>query len=1497
MPPSSDPDTFRRGLMSSSSSPEPPAELLSSKNRGHRSFGRLGRMLAEYPWLAIVFMVAVSGALSSGWFRDNLVNKKLFESLLLRPRTRLLRETERWNERENDGYASTNEATNGQATRGGKNVLTRKNMAQVYRFFRDARVPEMEISHRGVTYTAPDVLRYGGSQPYRFTVLDCYQEGAYDYRGEDLTDLTDAATANLLVGIVDELLAPFGQRTPSITPYSWCLYARLGVAYAPVTQLDPAQFGTCRQFVDDLYYADFADPLLDAYDFHRFMAYDLLKSEPSDSYAFGCKRPFIDEPAGRCHEVVTCCGLSTLYTTCAKCDIDGVALEDCLVDEDAVFYDPSANATALAVSVGGTCASIAEILQVNNDDTSFPSVNPDYDASYAAETPACAAFDFWPVSTTYGALFIGAASAVAENTTFDDCTERKARFDQDDDVISEDDDDARSSSKIAPYVEAALKRHFCVLGGVLNDGCPTTLTAPDFDWDFRLQLASDESMAKTALGHECAQWDGGPAGLGLFQYVKTDIILGDQDYLYAEAMQTVQVSQGYKAVRNTVEARTGETLRDNDVEDARIEFLVKYGKVLHGRHDSGSMIFGTYLSEDGELAIARSSVPETLLITFAYCLIALYTIIVLGLGASAPTSWRTALLHCSLALGGLVGIVIGLAGGVGVALYLGNDFNAISVQVLPFVLLGLGINDLFIVSYCYLRELRRLVALKIDPADDKRAAADLVAVVTVDAGATITLTTCANAFVFLVAGAFVRMRLVATFCFLAACGLIGTWLSTVIAYPAVLSLHARAALAVARRERALFQENEEKNDDSVDEEATPRARPDDPAAAAALENENDDFPSSPKSPRKLKRAQWVDAYASFLTVNVVSRWAALLLGSAAIVAICVVGMPQIRLDFPIFSMFPRNSSPAIFWQTKRDHLTTNFFAMKTDASDWPRKHPLYASVADPRRYSLISEVENSKKTDTNQDTWYHVFIQYMLPCGTGSFLDDEDLSEAEVRQACDSSSFYGGLTSPLNYSLYNPRCSNDDPLLTDGYFCGPRANAGFFGPSQHALADRKAELFASQNDTSSSSSSDGAAPLLASPEIPVCSAWPVQYFLCDGGEPCFGAAELTPGLAEQVRNSETVVLGLHPEYFYECFDYFLNADAANSFRSPNFNCVNTDDPEDYSPCTAVPAGSRRGWRGGGPKNDGDMDHTSATIWAFNLRTGENWLRLISSVRSHVNNFKVNTRLNAYPGSSFWVFWYQYVFIEDTLTKAAGVSISGIWLLAFLFFVFARPPQPTSFLVRLGEAVTLAAFMTGSVVLFVLTFISLMGIADLWFNAFTLASVITSLGIAVEFVAHTSMGYLVSVGTAAERARKAANEYVLPIFDGGFTTFLGVAPLAFSVLVYINLYYFRLYAIMVAVGIIFGVFIYPALLATCGRDNTPQDHEHISKKTLFKLDDDDDDDDDLIKQKAIELTAVAKAHDDDDDDQDEEDKDPEEGKNVDSSLVQPDDDAPVATADV
>ena len=62
-------------------------------------------------------------------------------------------------------------------------MLTRKNVKQAAAFWRNKDVMNVQVTHGGVTYTSLNMLSSTGPQPLRFTMLDCFQEGSYDWFG------------------------------------------------------------------------------------------------------------------------------------------------------------------------------------------------------------------------------------------------------------------------------------------------------------------------------------------------------------------------------------------------------------------------------------------------------------------------------------------------------------------------------------------------------------------------------------------------------------------------------------------------------------------------------------------------------------------------------------------------------------------------------------------------------------------------------------------------------------------------------------------------------------------------------------------------------------------------------------------------------------------------------------------------------------------------------------------------------------------------------------------------------------------------------------------------------------------------------------------------------------------------------------------------------------------------------------------------------------------
>ena len=146
--------------------------------------------------------------------------------------------------------------------------------------------------------------------------------------------------------------------------------------------------------------------------------------------------------------------------------------------------------------------------------------NPYYDASYAA-LGECAAFDFYPFACTDDAVAMATFGAdcatmqslgygVPTSTDTSDCADRYAEFEA-----------ATAAGTAQTTIQSGVMNITCYFS--TEYGCSPTLSYADFDWT--VPIAADGlSLVATALGGECAMWDGGAKGLQLFPYVGREVV-------------------------------------------------------------------------------------------------------------------------------------------------------------------------------------------------------------------------------------------------------------------------------------------------------------------------------------------------------------------------------------------------------------------------------------------------------------------------------------------------------------------------------------------------------------------------------------------------------------------------------------------------------------------------------------------------------------------------------------------------------------------------------------------------------------------------------------------------------------------------------------------------------------------------------------------------------------------------------------------------------------
>lgn len=538
---------------------------------------------------------------------------------VVKPRSRINREVNYYSNRVDEGYVSGAETTFGAATSGGKNVLSRSNLKETWKFYRDVKLPDLAIEYRGTRYSGRDVLTFQppAPQPYRFLVLDCWQEGSFDFEGDVLDIIPPTETA---VMTMDTAVAPFVEGDQDselvVTPYNWCLYARIGLLFGAVPQMDPSLFGRCRQFLNDNILQESSEmhSLAAAYDFYRFYVYDYVVSSPSYSRSWGCRAPFnSDETNGRCSDLMSCCEVSVATAGCALCESYGDAT--CGASD----YDMPAVMGGGAPSID-RCAIFANLMSGNGTQTtSFDPNELYYNVEYDA-LPACSAFDFFPVSeATAGALSIvtGVPTGVAApaNLSLVDCSERHARF------------QAAGDDEVTAVVRAGVENIICDFFSTGVSTCPRTLTEEDFDWRFSQLIATDNELIETGLSRRCTLWDGGPEGLGIFPYIDVRLILGGRGDGRADVATGLYPSKSPNLIGNEMRA-AGKDVSNNEATEGRTQWLSKYVRTFFGRHDGGDMYFSALSSESLSTSFEKQAVPEVPILIVGYVLVLVYAIFV-----------------------------------------------------------------------------------------------------------------------------------------------------------------------------------------------------------------------------------------------------------------------------------------------------------------------------------------------------------------------------------------------------------------------------------------------------------------------------------------------------------------------------------------------------------------------------------------------------------------------------------------------------------------------------------------------------------------------------------------------------------------------------------------------------------------------------------------------------------------------------------------------------
>ncbi|XP_018429733.1 PREDICTED: protein patched homolog 2 [Nanorana parkeri] len=229
-----------------------------------------------------------------------------------------------------------------------------------------------------------------------------------------------------------------------------------------------------------------------------------------------------------------------------------------------------------------------------------------------------------------------------------------------------------------------------------------------------------------------------------------------------------------------------------------------------------------------------------------------------------------------------------------------------------------------------------------------------------------------------------------------------------------------------------------------------------------------------------------------------------------------------------------------------------------------------------------------------------------------------------------------------------------------------------------------------------------------------------------------------------------------------------------------------------------------------------------------LRQTSDFIEAIESVRSVCDEF-AKQEVYSYPSGYPFLFWEQYIGLRHWFLLAISIVLACSFLVCAILLL-----NPWT----AGIIVFILAMMT--VELF-----GIMGLIGIKLSAIPVVILIASVGIGVEFTVHVALGFLTAIGDRNQRSILALEHMFAPVLDGAISTLLGVLMLAGSEFDFILRYFFAVLTILTILGLLNGLVLLPVLLSLIGppAEVTPADNSdrlptpspeppHLSHHTFY-----------------------------------------------------------------